>query len=72
MVTFAIIEEEDGLTIAQVDAEFTPEEAAMHAGGRLVDAGPYASYQDALDAIDDMTEDNDELRISPAVHHHVV
>jgi hypothetical protein len=51
MLRFAIIEVEDGLTVAQVPPHSTPEEAAASRGARLVDPEPYCSYEEAYDAM---------------------
>ncbi|MBN2130035.1 MAG: hypothetical protein JW741_11090 [Sedimentisphaerales bacterium] len=51
MPCFAIIEVEEGLTVAQVPPDSTAEETAALRGARLVDRGPYDSYDDALDAM---------------------
>jgi hypothetical protein len=48
---FAIIETDAGLTVAQVSPETSAEEAAVISSGRLVDPGPYKSFDDAYDAM---------------------
>jgi hypothetical protein len=61
MVSFVIIELEDGLTLATVQPGQDPEEAAMSQGGVLVDAGPFTSYEEAYDALVELEgEDEDE------------
>jgi hypothetical protein len=63
MVTFAIIELDDGLTIATVQPGQTPEEAAAIERGALIDATAYESYEDAYDALCELeSEDEEELR----------
>ena len=57
---FAIIEVEDGLTIAAVDPGTSPEEAALRYHGVLIDPGPYKSYEDAYDALEDLLEERDD------------
>ena len=43
-------------TIIEVLPGQTPEDAALSAGGQLVDAGPYDSYDEANDALDQLEE----------------
>ena len=50
-VAFAIIEVDDGLTVAEVQPGQPPEQAAANAHGTLVDPGPYATYEEANDAL---------------------
>ena len=59
---FAIIEVEDGLTVIQVAPGQTPENAALAEGGALIDPGPYDSYEEANEALDQLErEDEDRL-----------
>lgn len=60
MHNFAIIELEDGLTIVEIKPHEAPEDAALREGGTLVDAGPYTSYDDALDALADLEAEDEE------------
>jgi hypothetical protein len=60
MNTFVIIELDDGLTIAEIKPHETPEEVALKQGGTLIDAGPYHTYEDALDALADLEPDDEE------------
>ena len=60
MPTFAIIEVEDGLMIVEVLPGQLPEEAALSEGGQLVDPGPYDSYENAVDALDQLQEAEEE------------
>jgi hypothetical protein len=65
MVSFAIIEVDDGYTVIQVAPGQSPEDAALSEGGALVDPGPYDSYEDANDALDQFeAADEDEETIS--------
>ena len=57
---FAIIEIEDGLTIVEVKAHETAEDVAQREGGTVVDAGPFPSYDDALDALADLESDDEQ------------
>jgi hypothetical protein len=61
MISFAVIEVEDGLTIVEVMDGQSAEEAAISEGGTLIDPGPYATYEDACDALDLLEEDEDEF-----------
>ena len=62
MISFAVIEVEDGLTIIEVASGQSPEDAAAAEGGVLVDAGPYDSYDDAMEALDELEMDTREGR----------
>jgi hypothetical protein len=59
MATFAIIEVNDGLTVAELDPPSTVEEAAARQGGVVVDPGPYKSYDEAYDAILALQEEDE-------------
>ena len=60
MITFAIIELDDGLTIVELQPQQSPEEAAAREGGVLVDPGPYSTYEDANDALTDLEAQEEE------------
>ncbi|HVT28235.1 MAG TPA: hypothetical protein VHE81_09505 [Lacipirellulaceae bacterium] len=60
MVDFVIIELPDGLTVVELQAGQSPEDAAASQGGVLVDAGPYRSYDDAWDALLDLQYEDEE------------
>lgn len=62
MISFAVIEIEDGLTIIEVLPGQDPEDAATSEGGALVDPGPYHSYEDASEALDQLEMENEEDR----------
>jgi hypothetical protein len=47
------------LTVVAIPPDRSPEEVALSVGGVLVDAGPYASQEDAYDAISELLEDED-------------
>jgi hypothetical protein len=51
MSLFAIIEVDEGLTVAELAPDEAPEAAAMSQGGVVIDPGPYHTYQDAYDAM---------------------
>jgi len=48
---YIIIETEDGLTIERQPSGMTAYQIAADRGGILADEGPYASYEDATDAL---------------------
>ena len=51
MQSFVVVETDDGLTVAEVDERSTPEAEAERFGGVLVDPTPYATFEDAYDAL---------------------
>lgn len=60
MVNFAIIELADGLTVVEVQPGARPEDVAISHGGVLVDAGPYATMEEANDALANLEAKDDE------------
>jgi len=63
MVSFAIVELDDGLTIATIQPGQSPEDAAMASHGILVDPGPYATYEEACDALSELESDVEDERV---------
>jgi hypothetical protein len=61
MIHFAIIEVADGLTIVELQPGQDPQDAAVAQSGVLVDPGPYASYEEANDALIDLQSEDDDL-----------
>ncbi len=62
MTLYAIIETNEGLTVAEMGHETQLDEEAVRQGGVVVDPGPYHSYEEAYDAmlaIDDEDEEDD-------------
>lgn len=51
MAIFCIIETENGRTIVELPPGTTATEAAQAQGGFVVDPGPYASYEEAYEAL---------------------
>ncbi len=51
MESFAIIEVDNGLTVANVHPDQSAEDAARAQGGIVVDPGPFPSYDEAYDAL---------------------
>jgi hypothetical protein len=62
MIDFAIIELEDGLTVAELQPGQSPEDAAASQGGILIDPGPFPTYEDACDALTALQDDDEEER----------
>lgn len=60
---FAIIEIDDGLTVVELGAGQSAEEAAVRAGGVLIDPGPYRTYEEAIDAMEQLEEDSEEEHV---------
>ena len=60
MEYFAIIEVDDGFEIVEVLPGQLAEDAAASEGGVLVDPGPYRSYDEATDALDQMELEQDD------------
>jgi hypothetical protein len=60
MPLFTIIENEDGLTVAEMRPGATPEETATRHRGVLVDAGPFHSFDEAYDAAVAIQLDEDD------------
>ncbi len=60
MMTFAVIEVDDGLTIIEVSPGQKAEDVALSAGGYLVDPGPYTTLEEATSALDLLESDSDE------------
>jgi len=59
-VCFAIIELPDGLTIAEVRPGQQPEDVALSQGGVLIDPGPFTTYEQALDALEELELEGEE------------
>jgi hypothetical protein len=61
MIQYAIVELEDGLTVIEIAPGETAEDAALRKASILIDPGPYASYEDATDALMNLQlEDEDD------------
>jgi len=54
MLFFVIVELDDGFEIVEVLPGQSPEDAAAAEGGKLVDPGPYYSFEEANDALDQL------------------
>lgn len=62
MATYIIIELPDGLEPIELVAGRTAEEVAEAEGGILVDEGPFASLDEAQDAIDNLEAEPEDER----------
>lgn len=51
MQCFVVIETDNGLTVAPIDEHTSPEVEAERSGGVLIDPTPYATFEDAYDAL---------------------
>lgn len=60
MVQFVIIETDDGLTIIECPSDGRPEHVAEEQGGFLVDTGPFSSYEDAYDALENLNVEDED------------
>ncbi len=54
MLFFVIVERDDGFEIVEVLPGQSPDDAAVAAGGKLADPGPYYSLEEANDALDQL------------------
>ncbi len=51
MLSYEIIEMDEGLAVAEIPAGATAEEVALARGGIMIDPGPYTSFDEAYDAL---------------------
>lgn len=56
---FAIAEVDDGYTVIEYGEDESAEEKAIANGGTLVDPGPFQSYEEACEALDEFEYDDD-------------
>lgn len=61
MPQFAIIETEDGMTIAVLPPNTSAEEVARQRAAVVIDPGPYPTYEEAYDAMLALAEPDDEV-----------
>ena len=54
MAYYALIEVDDGYTVIQFSEEESADDAAWREGGSMVDPGPYLSYEEAYDALEQL------------------
>ena len=54
---FFVAELDDGFTVLELPEEADPADIAAEFGGTVADEGPFASYEDASDAISEFEED---------------
>lgn len=62
MVTFAIIELADGMTVVPVQPQEQPSVVAAANRGTLVDGGPYDTYEAAYDALCELEGSDEDER----------
>lgn len=69
MPDFVILETDDGLTVVEREENETAEDSALRHGGVVVDPGPFATLEDAQDALLLLSEgeDDDEPDVEPPV-----
>jgi hypothetical protein len=62
MYEYAIFETDEGLTVVKIGPDEDAEDVAAERGSYVVDPGPYASYEEAYDAMlaIQAEEENDE------------
>ncbi|MBL9089737.1 MAG: hypothetical protein JNL96_00830 [Planctomycetaceae bacterium] len=60
MTSFIIIEVADGLTAVELPYGKSPEDTAAAQGGTLIDEGPFATLEEANDAIDNLEAEAEE------------
>ena len=60
MVSYEIIETDEGLAVAEIPNGATAEEVALARDGILIDPGPYESYEEAYDAMLALEEEEDQ------------
>lgn len=58
-MNYAIIEVDDGLTVIEIPEGMSLEDAAIMNHGTLAEGGPYASYEEACDALAQMDLDEE-------------
>jgi len=51
MQSYVVVETDDGLTVVEVDESTSAELEAERYGGVIADPTPYATYEDAFDAL---------------------
>jgi hypothetical protein len=54
MSYYVLVEVEDGNTVVELEPEESVEEAAIRAGGLLVDTTTYRSYEEAYEALEQL------------------
>lgn len=60
MPQFAIIETEDGMTVAAIPPNTSADAMARQRAAVVIDPGPYATYEEAYDALLAISEPEDE------------
>jgi hypothetical protein len=60
MTRYAIIETDEGMTVTELPPGAMAEDTATEHGGVVVDPGPYATFEDAYDAMLALQDPDDE------------
>ena len=60
MLRYELIETNEGMTVIEIPAGATAEDAARQQDGLVVDPGPFASYEDAYEALMALKLDENE------------
>ena len=60
MALYEIVETDVGLTVAELEPGMLPEDAAVKAGGVVVDAGPFHSFDEAYDVMISLEDEEEE------------
>lgn len=60
MVTFAILEAEEGYTIVELQPGEQVEEVAVGRGAVVADPGPFSTLEEAQDALDELQGEEEE------------
>jgi hypothetical protein len=61
-MTYIVIELADGLTPIELPDGQRPEDVAAAEGGTLIDEGPFATLEEAEDAVDNLEQEREEER----------
>ena len=64
MTGYIIIETDDGMTVVEVLPGQDPNDVALSNNGNLADDQLYSNYQDAYDALIELSEDEDNYEES--------
>lgn len=60
MISYIIVELEDGFSPVELLDGQKPEDAALAHRGMLIDEGPFATLEEAIDAIDNLNAAEDQ------------
>jgi hypothetical protein len=60
MLRYELVETNEGMSVVEIPAGFSAEEAALQQGGSIVDPGPFTNYEDAYEALMALKLDDEE------------